>query len=309
MRHLGRIIHQGPRRIALLGGIVLLPAVALGLLAFRTFQGEQVRGEYQRRERQQQILRLLESDLSNWILSRCGEVEKDAFAFEVRQNRILLPRLNVYLSADHQRATAPELLARDANLWRAAQAVEFRGGETAATIQNYRRLLSGNPAVSSWSKLALLRLALLRTGSGDTAVWLKEIQDTDQAAMTESGIPVRVAAALLLIEHNGAATLPETGGFLSRTLSQLASGCWIPPRIFVPQLLQPPASWSLLPEPFLRCLSWMRAWSGAGISPLRHACSPASNAWLSSFPERTGIQAVCSKAPNWPVKLKPGWPH
>jgi signal transduction histidine kinase len=226
MRHLGRIIHQGPRRIALLGGIVLLPAVALGLLAFRTFQGEQVRGEYQRRERQQQILRLLESDLSNWILSRCGEVEKDAFAFEVRQNRILLPRLNVYLSADHQRATAPELLARDANLWRAAQAVEFRGGETAATIQNYRRLLSGNPAVSSWSKLALLRLALLRTGSGDTAVWLKEIQDTDQAAMTESGIPVRVAAALLLIEHNGAATLPETGGFLSRTLSQLASGCW-----------------------------------------------------------------------------------
>jgi signal transduction histidine kinase len=226
MRHLGRIIHQGPRRIALLGGIVLLPAVALGLLAFRTFQGEQVRGEYQRRERQQQILRLLESDLSNWILSRCGEVEKDAFAFEVRQNRIFLPRLNIYLSADHQRAAAPGLPARDANLWRAAQAVEFRGGETAATIQNYRRLLSGNPAVSSWSKLALLRLALLRTGSGDTAVWLKEIQDTDQAAMTESGIPVRVAAALLLIEHNGAATLPETGGFLSRTLSQLASGCW-----------------------------------------------------------------------------------
>jgi len=65
MRHLGRIIHQGPRRIALLGGIVLLPAVALGLLAFRTFQGEQVRGEYQRRERQQQILRLLESDLGD----------------------------------------------------------------------------------------------------------------------------------------------------------------------------------------------------------------------------------------------------
>ena len=226
MRHLGEIIHRGPRRIALLGGVVLLPAVALGLLAFRTFQGEQIRAEYQRRERQQQILRLLENDLSNWILSRCGEAEKGTFGFEVRQNRILLPRLNVYLSADHQRAAAPGLPARDLQLWRDAQAVEFRGGESAATSQNYRRLLSGDPAVSSWSKLALLRFALQRASTLDAAVWLKAIEDTDQAAMTESGIPIRVAAALLLIEHDGAATLPETAGFLSRTLSQLASGCW-----------------------------------------------------------------------------------
>lgn len=49
MRHLERIIQRGPRRIALLGGIVLLPAIALGLLAFRTFQGERGREEYQRR--------------------------------------------------------------------------------------------------------------------------------------------------------------------------------------------------------------------------------------------------------------------
>ena len=227
MRNLGRIIHQGPCRIALLGGIVLLPAVALGLLAFRTFQGERVREEYRRRERQQQILRLLESDLSNWILSRCGEVEKAVFAFEIRQKRILLPRLNVYLSADQQRAVAPGLSPRDASLWRAAQAAEFRGVDPAAAVQNYRRLLSSDPAVSSWSKLALLRLALLRAGSADAAIWLKEIQSADQAAMTESGIPVRVAAALLLIGHDGATTIPGTAEFLSRTLSQLASGCWL----------------------------------------------------------------------------------
>jgi len=226
MRHLGEIIQRGPRRIALLGGIVLLPAVALGLLAFRTFQGERVRAEYQRRERQQQILRLLESDLSNWTLSRCGDFEKGTFAFEVRQNRILLPRLNGYLSADHRRAAAPALPSRDANLWRAAQAVEFKVGETAAAIQNYRRLLSADPAVSSWSKLALLRLALKRSNPSEAAVWLKEIRVSDEQAMTESGIPIRVAAALLLIEHDCTATLPETAGFLSRTLSQLASGRW-----------------------------------------------------------------------------------
>jgi len=226
MGHLGRIVHQGPRRIALLGGVVLLPAVALGLLAFSTFRGEQVHEEYQRKERQQQILRLLESDLGSWILSRCGEAEMGAFAFEVRQNRIFLQRLNVYLSPDHQRAAAPAPSARDADLWRAAQAVEFRGGGDAAVFHGYRRLLSSAPAVASWAKLALLRLALLRAGSSDAPVWLKEIQHTDQAAMTESGIPVRVAAALLLIEHDGAAALPEAAGFLSQTLAELARGCW-----------------------------------------------------------------------------------
>jgi len=223
MRHLGWIIYRGPRRIALLGGIVLLPAVALGLLAFRAFQGERVRAEYQRRERQQQILRLLESELSSWILSRCGEADCDTFAFEVRQNRVLLPRLNVYLSPDHLRAPEPRLSSRDSNLWRDAQAIEFQGDKPATVIQNYRRLLSGDPAVSSWSKLALLRIALRRAASSDAGVWLKEIQDTDQAAMTESGIPIRVAAALLLIEHDGAALPAERAGFLRRTLSQLAS--------------------------------------------------------------------------------------
>jgi signal transduction histidine kinase len=226
MRHLGRIIHQGPRRIALLGGIVLLPALALGLLAFRAFRGEEAREEYQRRERQLQILRLLESDLSSWILSRCREAEGDTFAFEVRHNRIFLPRLNVSLSADYQRAAEPRLSDRDLNLWRDAQAMEFRGGQPAAAIQSYRRLLSGNPAIASWAKLALLRLALNRAASSDADVWLKEIRNTDQAAVTESGIPIPVAAALLLIDHGNTTLLPEETGFLKQTLSRLRSGFW-----------------------------------------------------------------------------------
>jgi len=225
MRHLGRM-HRGPRGVALLGGIVLLPAIALGLLAFRTLQGEQVREEYQRRERQAQILRLLESDLSKWILSRPGEADRDPFVLEVRQNRVFLPRLNVFLSPDNLRQAAPALAGRDSNLWRDAQATELRGGSSAGATESYRRLLSGNPVVSSWSKLALLRLALERADSSGAAVWLKEVQGSDQAAMTESGIPIRVAAALLLVEHHGPALRPETAAFLSETLSQLASGRW-----------------------------------------------------------------------------------
>jgi signal transduction histidine kinase len=226
MRHLGRIIHRDPRRIALLGGIVLLPALALGLLAFRAFRGEQAREEYQRRERRLQILRLLENDLSRWILTRCRKVERGTLAFEVRENRILLPSLNVYISADYQRPTELRISDRDSNLWRDAQAAEFQGGQPTPAIQRYRHLLSGNPAVASWAKLALLRLALDRGASSDAEVWLKEIQNTDQAAVTESGIPIRVAAALLLIEHKDTASLPETPECLNSTLSQLISGSW-----------------------------------------------------------------------------------
>ena len=36
------MLRRGPREILLLGAIVLLPAAALALLAFRTFQGEAV---------------------------------------------------------------------------------------------------------------------------------------------------------------------------------------------------------------------------------------------------------------------------
>src|SRR5512139_930303 len=100
MHHLGRMLHRGPRDILLLGVIVLLPAVALGLLALRTLQGEQARETYQRRERQQQILRLFERDLDDWIRSRRTSAEEGRFALEVRQGAVLLPRLNVSLSAD-----------------------------------------------------------------------------------------------------------------------------------------------------------------------------------------------------------------
>ena len=99
MHNLGRILHRGPREMLLLGVIVLLPAVALGLLALRTLQGEQVRETYQRRERQQQVLRLLERELSDWILSRRADATNGRFAFEVRHGVIFLPRLNVDLSA------------------------------------------------------------------------------------------------------------------------------------------------------------------------------------------------------------------
>ncbi len=204
----------------------MLPTAALGLLAFRTFRGEQVREDYRRKERQQQILRLLESDLTNWILSRRENAAEYARALEVGQNRIILPRLNVYMAPDHSREAAIQLPVRDSTLWRAAQLIEFRGSETAEAVKSYEALLSGSPTISSWSRLALLRLSLRHSGSPGAALWLREIHEKDQAAVTESGTPVWVAASLLLIERHGPGSTRETVEFLSRTVSQLSSGRW-----------------------------------------------------------------------------------
>jgi hypothetical protein len=169
---------------------------------------------------------LLEGDLINWVMSRREDAAGNTFAFEVRQNRIFLPHLNVDVSLEHLWETESRLSRRDRILWRNAQSVEFRGGRTTAAVENYQALLSGNPTVSSWSRLALLRLSLKRAGSPDAAAWLRGIQEKDQAAATESGTPIWVAAALLLIEHHGPGSTRETAEFLTRTLSQLTSGRW-----------------------------------------------------------------------------------
>ena len=226
MDPLGRMLHRGPREILLLGAIVLLPAVALGLLAFRTFQGERVRETYQRRERQQQILRLLESELSDWIVSRRADGADGRFAFEVAQRSIFLPRLNVRLLPDYARETGPPLSARDADLWREAQAAEFRAGNTADAIQRYRGLLTASSILVSRAQLALLRLALERGDRSDVTSWLKALQASDPTATTESGIPIPVAASLLLIGRGNSALPSEAAELSNQVLSQLSAGRW-----------------------------------------------------------------------------------
>ena len=63
MRRLERVVHLGWRWMALFALLVVLPAIALSLLSIRVFLGESSRAVFQRREHQQQVLRLLENDL------------------------------------------------------------------------------------------------------------------------------------------------------------------------------------------------------------------------------------------------------
>ena len=85
MRRLERLFHLGWRWRALFALAVVLPAIALSLLSIRAFQGESNRAAFQRRERQPQILRLLETDLREWVLARPQHVTAgDAPGFDVR---------------------------------------------------------------------------------------------------------------------------------------------------------------------------------------------------------------------------------
>jgi hypothetical protein len=206
--------------VALFTALVVLPAIALTLLSIRAFQGEANRAAYQRRERQQQVLRLLENDLRDWVLSlqreqpASGAVE----VFEVRDAGVFLPRLNVVLSPGHVRATEVRLSDKDAALWRQARAAEIsseaRGTSAAAA---YRTLLTEGRPLSPWARLALLRLSLRRRDCADAAALLATIRDKDQTATTESGIPIWVASALLLENAGNACPSADATQLLAAT--------------------------------------------------------------------------------------------
>lgn len=229
MRGLERVGRPGWRWVALFTVLVVLPAIALTLLSIRAFQGEASRAAFQRRERQQQVLRLLENDLRDWVLSlgreqpAAGAVE----AFEVRDAGVFLPRLNVFISPGHARAAEVRLSDREAGLWRQARAAEIaseaRGTSAAAA---YRTLLTEAPPLSPWARLALLRLSLRRRDCADAAALLAAIRRSDQAGVTESGIPVWVASALLLEDAGDACPSVEATQLLAATQTELQRSRW-----------------------------------------------------------------------------------
>jgi hypothetical protein len=213
--------------MALFTVLVVLPAIALTLLSIRAFQGEASRAAYQRRERQQQVLRLLENDLRDWVLSLNRETPGAVEGFEVRDAGVSLPRLNVFISPSHARATEVRLSDREAALWRQARAAESsaeaRGASAAAA---YRTLLTESPPLAPWARLALLRFSLQRGNCADAAALLAAIRQKDLAAVTESGIPVWVAGALLVKDAGGACPSADATQFLAATLTELRRSRW-----------------------------------------------------------------------------------
>jgi signal transduction histidine kinase len=229
MRGLERIGRRGWRWVALFTVLVVLPAIALTLLSIRAFQGEASRAAFQRRERQQQVLRLLENDLRDWVLSldrgrpAAGAID----VFEVRDSGVFLPRLNVFLSPGHDRATEIRLSVKEAAFWQQARAAESSGEARATSAAAaYRALLAEGPPLAPWARLALLRLSLQQRDCAGAAALLAAIRQKDQAAVTESGIPVWVASALLIKDAGSACPSEGATQFLATTLNELQRSRW-----------------------------------------------------------------------------------
>ena len=100
MRRLSEVLQSSRKWIFLFALTVLLPSLLLGLLAIRAFKGEEIRQRYQRKERQQQIVRLLETDLNSWLLSlqTDSKASKSLFKLQVGDDHIVLPDLNVIIT-------------------------------------------------------------------------------------------------------------------------------------------------------------------------------------------------------------------
>ena len=221
------MLRRGPREILLLGAIVLLPAAALALLAFRTFQGEESREAYQRTERQQQILRLLGNDLSDLVQARCTDATKG----RSRSRSSAEP----HSPAAAQRVSASGRRSGDRHagcrhgtpICGVRRRPPSSGAATSRTrFKGTDGSLREAQSVSTWAQLALLRLALQRADYPDADFWLKQIEAGDPKAATESGIPIRVAAALLLVSRDEGALPSRAAGFLGQTMTQLADGLW-----------------------------------------------------------------------------------
>jgi signal transduction histidine kinase len=229
MRGLERVVRLGWRWSVLFVLVVVLPTVALTLLSFRAFQGEASRAAYQRRERQQQVLRLLENDLREWVLvlRQQGSAPDSTAVFEVTDSRVFFPRLNVHVSAGYDHAAEVRLATRESALWLAAQAAERGGAPPAPSpAAAYRKLLTRGPPLAPWARLALLRLALQQKHCADGAAWLAAIRERDLPAATESGIPIWVAGALLLKDAVGACPSSAAGDFIAGALAELQDGRW-----------------------------------------------------------------------------------
>jgi signal transduction histidine kinase len=233
MRTFAETLPSGRKRALLFGLMVFLPSLFIGLLTFRAFQGEESRQQFQRKERQHRIVRSLETELNNSLFSLQSQSGPGdtVFKFQAHENEILLPALNVTISS--YRPRKPLLLStEELRLWQETQNAGMQRrtkGSLRETRAAYQHLVNRQPRLAPLARLALLRLALEEKDFNDTDRWLNLIQKNDDQAFTESGIPISVAAGLLLAQGNlgcgKGGSLPASE-FLHETLGRLVDGHW-----------------------------------------------------------------------------------
>lgn len=91
--------------------MVLVPAAVFSILIVRGIRSERGRLEYEKTQRQRQIVRLIEADLTNWLFSASADSAraKALLRFEVRGDRVVVPEFQLSLSAGE----SPQLRTAD----------------------------------------------------------------------------------------------------------------------------------------------------------------------------------------------------
>lgn len=101
MRNLAQVLRRNHKVVALFVLMVLLPAVVFSILIARAIRSERMRLEYENTERQRQIVRLVEADLTNWLYSPAADSARAQaiLRFELRDDRVIFPEFDLSLSA------------------------------------------------------------------------------------------------------------------------------------------------------------------------------------------------------------------
>lgn len=195
----------------LFGLVVLLPSLCLGWFSLRALRGEQLRQRYAEGERRQQLVRFLDSDLNNWLFALQGAAQiPGGFRFQIDRAELVAPALNVFVGDSPQRPANPR--------WEQLRQTE--GSAPAVARSTYHQLVETRSPSAPLARLALFRLASEEGDSKAAQKWLAAIRQNDRMALTESGIPLWIASALLVTPQN------SDCGFLRETLDHLVDGRW-----------------------------------------------------------------------------------
>jgi signal transduction histidine kinase len=235
MRNFLQVLRSGGRWVRLFVLTVLLPAAFVGVLAVPGFRGEALKQRYQREQRQQQILRLIEGDLSSRLISLLPGQESGSGSgivkFEIDGSEIFLPAWNVTVSPFSLERRGFRLTDEESRLLLRAQRMEAQGKGGSRAVAAYENLLSAGPRLAPLARLGLLRLALSARQDREVVRLTETIQREDHDAVTDSGIPVWVAAGILVASQDWFdwESAPESygpAGYMAQLLDELYRGAW-----------------------------------------------------------------------------------
>jgi signal transduction histidine kinase len=205
--------------------VVVVPAALLVLGTVRAFRGEEARQQYQRRERQQQIVRLLDAELTRWLFSLGGGSGFEDLRLRFEGEQLVLPEINVAIAPQAVRRP-PAFADSDLRLWREAQLLESSKSGSGAEVRSaYAKLAERRSSIAGLARLALLRLALRADDTTESERRFAGIEARDGEAFTESGIPVWVGTALLISGSTGSCRA-RGAQFVGAVLDGLVAGRW-----------------------------------------------------------------------------------